>query len=70
MLKWGHYSGANFFEYQQIDSKLVIESELWDTSASKAIGRSSKIASFNKRIEDMRHVLKEHPTAATKAKSM
>lgn len=48
----------------------TIESELWDTSASKAIGRSSKIARFNKRIKNIRHVLKEHPTDATKAKSM
>ena len=47
-------------EYERINSTLTIEPELWDASASKAIGRSSKIAEFNKRIEDMRHVLKEH----------
>lgn len=47
-------------EYERINSTLTIEPELWDASASKAIGRSSKIAQFNKRIEDMRHVLKEH----------
>lgn len=47
-------------EYERINSTLAIEPELWDASASKAIGRSSKIAQFNKRIEDMRHVLKEH----------
>ena len=47
-------------EYERINSTLTIEPELWDSSASKAIGRSSKIAEFNKRIDDMRHVLKEH----------
>ncbi len=47
-------------EYERINSTLTIEPESWDASASKAIGRSSKIAQFNKRIEDMRHVLKEH----------
>ena len=47
-------------EYERINSTLTIEPDLWDASASKAIGRSSKIAEFNKRIEDMRHVLKEH----------
>ncbi len=41
-------------EYERINSTLTIEPELWDASASKAIGRSSKIAEFNKRIEDMR----------------
>ena len=40
-------------EYERINSTLTIEPELWDASASKAIGRSSKIAEFNKRIEDM-----------------
>lgn len=47
-------------EYERINSTLTIEPDLWDASASKGIGRSSKIAEFNKRIEDMRHVLKEH----------
>lgn len=47
-------------EYERINSTLTIEPELWDSAASKAIGRSSKIAEFNKRIEDIRHVIKEH----------
>lgn len=47
-------------EYERLNSTLSIEPDLWDAAASKAIGRSSKIAEFNKRIEDMRHVLKEH----------
>ena len=47
-------------EYERLNFTLSIEPGLWDASASKAIGRSSKIAEFNKRIEDMRHVLKEH----------
>lgn len=47
-------------EYERVNSTLTIEPELWDATASKAIGRSSKIAEFNKRIEDIRHVLKEH----------
>lgn len=33
---------------------------LKDASASKAIGRSSKIAEFNKRIDNIRHVLQDH----------
>ncbi len=47
-------------EYERINSTLTIEPELWDATASKAIGRSSKIAEFNKRIADIHHVLKEH----------
>ena len=47
-------------EYERLNSTLSIEPDLWDAAAYKAIGRSSKIAEFNKRIEDMRHVLKEH----------
>lgn len=47
-------------EYERLNSTLSIEPDLWDAAASKAIGRSSKIAECNKRIEDMRHVLKEH----------
>lgn len=47
-------------EYERINSTLTIEPELWDSAASKAIGRSSKIAEFNKRIDDIRHVIKEH----------
>lgn len=47
-------------EYERINSTHTIEPELWDSAASKAIGRSSKIAEFNKRIEDIRHVIKEH----------
>lgn len=37
-------------EYERVNSTLSIQPELWDASASKAIGRSSMIAEFNKRI--------------------
>lgn len=47
-------------EYERISTTLSIEPDLWDVNAMKAIGRSAKILEFNKRLEDMRVVLKEH----------
>ena len=47
-------------EYERISTTLSIEPELWDVNSMKAIGRSAKILEINKRLEDMRVVLKEH----------
>ena len=47
-------------EYERINSTVAVEPELWDVKAMKAIGRSAKILEINKRLEDMRVVLKEH----------
>lgn len=47
-------------EYERISTTLSIEPELWDVTAMKAIGRSAKILEFNKRLDDMRVVMKEH----------
>ena len=47
-------------EYARINSTLAVEPELWDVKAGKAIGRSAKVLEINKRLEDMRVVLKEH----------
>lgn len=47
-------------EYERINSTLSVDPKIWDAKACKANGRSSKIAEFNKRIEDIRHVLQDH----------
>lgn len=47
-------------EYERVSTTLSIEPELWDVNSMKAIGRSAKILEINKRLEDMRVVLKEH----------
>ena len=47
-------------EYERINSTLSIEPELWDAKAGRAIGRTAKVLELNKRLEDMRVVLKEH----------
>lgn len=42
-------------EYERVNSTLSIEPELWDSTAAKAIGRTTKILAFNKRIEEIRY---------------
>lgn len=47
-------------EQERINSTLDIEPELWDSKASKAIGRTNKILAFNKRLEDIKYILQDH----------
>lgn len=47
-------------EYERVNSTLSIEPELWDSTAAKAIGRTTKILAFNKRIEEIRYILQDH----------
>lgn len=47
-------------EYERLNSTLTIEPELWDSKAAKAIGRTTKILEFNKRIEEIRYTLQNH----------
>lgn len=47
-------------EQERINSTLDIEPELWDSKASKAIGRTNKIVAFNKRLEDIKYILQDH----------
>ena len=47
-------------EYERVNSTLTIEPELWDSTAAKAIGRTTKILAFNKRIEEIRYTIQNH----------
>lgn len=47
-------------EYERFNSTLDIEPELWDTQAGKAIGRTTKIMAFNKRLDDIKYVMQNH----------
>lgn len=47
-------------EYERVNSTLSIEPDLWDSPSAKAIGRSTKILAFNKRIEEIRYTIQDH----------
>lgn len=47
-------------EYENINTTLSVEPELWNVKSGKADGRTAKILQLNKRLEDMRVVIKEH----------
>ena len=47
-------------EYERVNSTLSIEPDLWDSASAKAIGRSTKILTFNKRIEEIRYTIQDH----------
>lgn len=47
-------------EQERLNSTLDIEAELWDSKAGKAIGRTTKILAFNKRLDDIKYVLQNH----------
>lgn len=47
-------------EFENINTTLSVEPDLWDTPSGKAKGRTAKILELNKRIDDIKVVLKEH----------
>lgn len=47
-------------DYERVNSTLSIEPDLWDSTAAKAIGRTTKILAFNKRIEEIRYTIQNH----------
>ena len=47
-------------EMKQLNSKLVVPPEIWETKAGRARGRSAKIRELNKRLDDIQIILSEH----------
>ena len=47
-------------EMKQLNSKLVVHPEIWETKAGRARGRSAKIRELNKRLDDIQIILNEH----------
>ena len=47
-------------EMEQLNSKLVVNPEIWDAKAGRAIGRSAKVLELNSRLNDIQVILKEH----------
>lgn len=47
-------------DYERVNSTLSIEPDLWDSTVTKAIGRTTKILAFNKRIEEIRYTIQNH----------
>ena len=47
-------------EMEQLNSKLVVNPEIWDAKAGRAVGRSAKVLELNSRLNDIQVILKEH----------
>ena len=47
-------------EMEQLNSKLVVNPEIWDAKTGRAIGRSAKVLELNSRLNDIQVILKEH----------
>lgn len=45
---------------EQLNSKLVVNPEIWDAKTGRAIGRSAKVLELNSRLNDIQVILKEH----------
>lgn len=45
---------------EQLNSKLVVNPEIWDAKAGRAVGRSAKVLELNSRLNDIQVILKEH----------
>ncbi len=47
-------------EMEQLNSKLVVNPDIWDAKTGRAIGRSAKVLELNSRLNDIQVILKEH----------
>lgn len=47
-------------EMEQLNSKLVVNPEIWDAKTGRALGRSAKVLELNSRLNDIQVILKEH----------
>ncbi len=47
-------------EMEQLNSKLVVNPEIWDAKTGRAIGRSAKVLELNSRLNEIQVILKEH----------